>query len=600
MEIPEERIRATLALMGRRGPDADGIYCSTHGSDRNICLLHSRLSIIDLDPRANQPFRCRPLVAVYNGEVYNYLEIKADLEKEGVAFDTTGDTEVLVKAIRAWGTEALGRCEGMWAWAMYDEDTGRLTLSRDRFGEKPLYYYRDDRGLYFASEPKMIVALLGRRLDIHFRHLYRYLVGGYRFLYKTGEGFFKDLKELPPGTVMTVDPDGRERVERYWHPRLDAEKDMTFDECVTGVRDRLVRSVALRLRSDVPLAFCMSGGVDSNSLIAIARRVLDYDVHGFTIVNTDERYAEQDMVDLSVKELGIKHTDIPLTTHGFIKNLPKLIEYHDAPIYTITYYVHWLLMCQVRREGYKISISGAGADELFSGYYDHQGMYLADAASRPTLFEEALEDWKRHVGPAVRNPHLQNPLAFVENPGLRAHLFPDRDRFGDCLKHPFEEPFTEIPYHSSLLRNRMLNEMFHESVPVILHEDDLNAMYFSVENRSPFLDRELFEFSLKIPTRFLIRQAYAKAVLRQAMRGIVPDPILDERKKIGFNAPILSLLDPENPLIRQCLLDDGPIFDHVDRRAVAAMLEKKSMTNSESQFLFNFLCARFFLDIFDR
>jgi asparagine synthase (glutamine-hydrolysing) len=342
----------------------------------------------------------------------------------------------------------------------------------------------------------------------------------------------------------------------------------------------------------------MSGGVDSNSVISIAKKIFDYDVHGFTIVNTDERYEEQGLVDHAVASLGIKHTSIPVQTKDFLDNLRILIRYHDAPVYTISYYAHWLLMKSIAEQGYRISVSGTGADELFTGYYDHHGMYLYEVRDEPDLLRESIENWEKYIAPIVRNPLLQDPLAFLKNPGQREHIYLESEGFASYLTQEFREGFGEDHYCDSLLRNRMLNELFRESVPVILHEDDLNAMYFSIENRSPFLDRGLFEFCYAIPSRHLIGDGYNKKVLRDAMRGIVPDPVLESRRKVGFNAPIFSFLDVRDPGVRDYLLGGGPVFRHVRREKIAGLLERDFMPNSESKFLFYFLCSKIFLEEF--
>jgi asparagine synthase (glutamine-hydrolysing) len=176
----------------------------------------------------------------------------------------------------------------------------------------------------------------------------------------------------------------------------------------------------------------------------------------------------------------------------------------------------------------------------------------------------------------------------------------EADGFSGYLREPWSEAFAEEGYASDLLRDRMLNEMFHEVVPMILHEDDLNAMYFSIENRSPFLSRRLFEFSLRVPTRHLIRDGYTKALLRDAMEGLVPAPILRKRQKVGFNAPVLDLLDVKSPGIREYLLDDGPVFAHIDRGAMERLLDKDAISDSENKFLFAFLSAKSFLETLPR
>jgi asparagine synthase (glutamine-hydrolysing) len=594
--IPEERASACLALMQRRGPNAAGSYRHCGPTGRNVLLLHTRLSIIDLDAHANQPFAIDDHVLAYNGELYNYLELRAQLERVGCTFRTASDTEVLLQGLAAQGAAVLERCEGMWAFAKYEERTGTLLLSRDRFGEKPLYLYADGDGVYFGSEVKFIAALLGRRIEPNLDHLFRYLVNGYKSLYKTVETFHRGVRELTAGTWLEIGAGGATREQRYWQPRFEQDSDLGFDQAVEEVRAALIESMRLRLRADVPIAFCMSGGIDSNTLISIARRTFGYDVHGFTILNTDSRYDEREMLDLSVRELGIRHTGVTLDSKNFLERLGELVAHHDAPVYTISYYVHWLLMRAVAESGYRISVSGTAADELFTGYYDHHNLYLAAVRGDTALHSMSLVNWRRWVAPVVRNPFLADPEVFVRNPGLREHIFLDAEGFAGYLHRPWSEQFSEQRYSSDNLRNRMANELFHESVPVILHEDDLNAMYHSIENRSPFLDSNLFAVTTRIPTRHLVRDGMAKAVLRAAARGIVPDAILDNRRKVGFNAPVLELLDTKNPAVRDAVLSDSPIYQHVRRERVAALLDQSTLPNSASKFLFNFLCARFFLE----
>jgi asparagine synthase (glutamine-hydrolysing) len=442
--------------------------------------------------------------------------------------------------------------------------------------------------------------MLGRRLHVNERHLHRYLVNGYKALYKTKETFFEGVEELDAGTRMTIGAGGATRSERYWTvPRPVAADRMSWEEAVAGVRERLVRATEIRLRADVPLAFCMSGGVDSMSLISIAKQVFGYDVHGFTIMNSDERYEESDLIEHSISKLGLRHTPIALDTHEFLQRLRALVVGHDAPVYTISYYVHWLLMQSIHEHGYRISVSGSAADEIFSGYYDHHLAYLQEITADRAHHALSVAAWREHVSPVVRNPFLQDPDYFVADPGRREHIFFDADEFAAQLVKPFSEPFTETDYADGLLRNRMLNELFHESVPVILHEDDHNAMAFSIENRSPFLDRELLDFTLTIPTRHLVDDGKAKAVLREAVRGIAPDAIIDNRRKVGFNAPILDLLDVHAPAVRDELLADSPVFEHIRRDAVEDLLALEVLPNSRSKFLFNFICAKMFLEEFE-
>lgn len=596
--IGEDRLQRCLALMGRRGPDHAAAEKFTNDLGKHCYLLHSRLSIIDLGNQGNQPFHVGDVAAVFNGELYNYIELRDELAAAGVPFHTRSDTEVFVSALATAGWPVLDRCEGMWALALYDRRDGSLSLSRDRFGEKPLFIYRTADGVYFGSEAKFIFALLGRALPINQNQIARFLVNGYKSIYKGRDTFFDGLEEVQPGCTLTIDAAGRCREDRYWTPSYRPDEQMSYDDAVAGCRQHLLDAVRIRLRSDVPMAFLLSGGVDSNAIVSIAKRIFGHDVHGFTIVNEDERYDERTIVEDAVATLGLRHTPVYIRPKRFLPRLRDLVAYHDAPVFTITYYIQWLLMEQVHNSGYRVTFSGTGADEMVSGYYDHHLMYLSEVKGSP-LYDDALAAWTRHVKPEVRNPFLSNPTQFCGNLDFRDHIYLNNDVFATYLKRPFHEAFEETCYtRDSLLRNRMMNEMFHEGVRVILHEDDLNAMYFSIENRSPFLDRKLFEFCYRIPTRHLIRDGFNKAVLRDAVRGLAPDSVTQQRRKVGFNAPVESFLDTTDQAVVAELLADSPVFDIVRPEMIAEMLKKQNLPNSESKFLFNFVSVKMFLEQF--
>ena len=594
--ISDNQVNRTLGLMKRRGPNGQVCERVKVTSEKNCYLLHSRLSIIDLEQRSDQPFHYNDKILIFNGEIYNYLEIKEELKKLGHTFITKSDTEVFIHALDEWGTDALNKCEGMWGFALYDVRQKTLTLSRDPFGEKPLYVYEPEPGeVYFGSEIKFLSSLSDTRFRPNLNHISRFLVNGYKSLFKSNETFFLNVHPVPRASFMVICPKQNPYMTRYWHPNVQTDEGLTFQDAVSRTRDLLIKSVELRLRSDIPIAFCMSGGVDSNSLISIAKKVLNYDVHGFTILNKDERYEEQDMIDCSVRELGVKHSGHPVTDEVFMDNLRDIVCYHDAPVITISFYLNWLLQKEIAKHGYHISISGTAADEMFSGYFDHQLFYMYDVQNNPDLLSKSIHNWQRDVQPGVRNPLLQDPHTFIKNPFSREHAYFNNHKYASYSRRPWQEPFNENYFRHGLLQNRMMNEIFHETTPVSLHEDDLNAMYFSIENRAPFLDRKLYEFCNSIPAAHLIKDGKAKAVLREAMRGIVPDQIINNKRKVGFNAPIKDLIGNLDGL---GLDDDNPIWEILDRQKVLGLLNQSNLPNSDSKFLFSFLSIKTFLKEF--
>jgi len=590
-----DRLKATLNAQRHRGPDGDGFFMKKMSSC-GVALTHNRLAIIDLETRSDQPFYYDESSLVFNGEIYNYSELRQELEGLGHCFSTNGDTEVLAHALREWGTNALNKFEGMWAFAWFDEKTESLLLSRDRFGEKPLFIWKRNEQLYFASEIKGLATMAGEWPALNQTHLLRYLINGYKSLFKVQESFYIDVEELPRASYLLISTLNIGKPTTYWQPERNIIDSMSYEDAVDATKEALIASMGLRLRADVPLAFCMSGGVDSNSLISIAKRIYNHDVHGFTIMNTDKRYEESSLVEHATEQLRLRHTPIYLQSDHFLENLKSLVLQHDAPISTISFYVHSQLMRAVSLEGYKISISGTAADELFSGYYDHHNLFLYEAAKNKNNYHNELTAWQQYQAKYVRNPYLRDPNLFLKNPSFREHIFLNNSVFSDRLKTPWKEEFSETYYDEDLLRNRMLNELFCESVPVSLREDDLNAMKYSVENRSPFLDSTLFETAYSIPTRHLIKSGRTKSVLRDSMRGIVPDLILDNRRKVGFNAPIDHLLNLSKPDVRASILDDSPIYDIVKKTSIENLVNQSKLPNSESKYLFNFLNAKMFLE----
>jgi asparagine synthase (glutamine-hydrolysing) len=594
------RIAATLERLACRGPDAHGSVREPFGRG-TVDLVHTRLGIIDLDPRSDQPFTLEGCTLAYNGELYNYRELRAELEREGQRFATDSDTEVLLRAYLAWGVGCVDRFEGMWAFALHDTRDATLVLSRDRFGEKPLLLLDDADGLWFASETGALVALRGRRPPIDRDHVIRSVVHGHKVLHQHDATFHVGIRELPPATTLVVHPDGRRDEHRFWRPVLAPDATMDAATAAQGVRERLVRSMELRMRSDVPVAFALSGGIDSSSLVSIAAKVLGHRVSTFSIIDPDPRYDERANVAATVADTGATSTLVELRPDAdHLARLRTLVGSHDAPVATISYLVHAMLSEAIAASGHRVAISGTGADELLTGYFDHFLMHLAAVHGTPA-YEPAVAAWQEHVAPLVRNPMLTDPLLFVRDPGFRDHILLNRDGFRGTLRDEvaagWDEEFRETHYTDDLLRDRMLNELLGEVVRVILREDDLNSMTYSVENRSPFLDRALFDFTATIPTPLLIRDGWNKVVLRDAMAGILNEQVRASREKRGFNASLTSLFDLSDPEVREAFLGDSAIFDWFDRERVRALLDGGDHPNSVKKFLFSFLSAKTFVDL---
>jgi len=591
--VSPDRLADTLAVMQARGPDGSGRFAGAVGSAQ-LCFLHTRLSIVDLDPRSDQPFRKDGLVLIYNGEIYNYPELRRTLTDLGARFTTTGDTEVVLEAYRQWGVGAFRRFEGMWALALYDEAEGMLILSRDRFGEKPLYTWRTPDGFFFASEVKALRALTGRKPTPNLQQLRRYLVNGYKSLYFRRQTFYDEIEECPPGYFIRIAGDGVSEPRRYWELR-HAPVAMSLDDAVEGAREHVVRAVDYRLRADVPVAVRLSGGIDSNVILGIAQNLLGRRVAAFSVLEEDPRYDETAAIKDAVDFFQCPHTPVTIPKTGFLERMQRLVAYFDGPLMTISYYLHALVSEAIHDAGYKVSLGGTGADELFTGYYDHYLFWLATQQARPD-FEDLIREWQGSYGRFVRNPFLQDPRAFVDRPSSRRHIFLGAERFAGFLSEPFDESHAEHFYCGDLLRNRMLNELMVETVPVMLHEDDLASMAYSVENRAVYLDGGLAEFLFSVPTEHLVGGGLPKAILRRIGGPVASPSIMANPRKQGINAPIADLLDLDDPDTRAYMLDASPLYDVVRRDKVDALLKDKVTANSESKFLFSLISAKMFLE----
>jgi asparagine synthase (glutamine-hydrolysing) len=590
--ISNKQVLDTINVMKNRGPDFQDFICFSNAG-HFVTLIHSRLSIIDLDSRSNQPFIRKHCILVFNGEIYNYIEIRKELESLGAVFKTNSDTEVLIQSYLYFGENCVNKFEGMWSFALYDKIKNKLFLSRDRFAEKPLYYHETASGFYFSSEVKAIKKLCGKNLTVNNNQLFRYLVNGHKSLYKTSETFYDEIKEVDYASNLIIE-NTEIKTYKYWKPSY-TPKNISESDAIDGIKHYLKKSLKLRLRSDVPLAFCLSGGVDSASLVSLAAKEFNYDVSSFSIIDSDKRYDEYENIMSTVNDIGCKSFKVKLDSKADnISRLENLVKYHDAPVATISYFVHSMLSEAIASKGFKISISGTAADEIFTGYYDHFNLHLYNVRNDKD-FESYLNDWKKFPLKYIRHPYFKKHDLYFNNPMLREHIYLNSNKFLEYLNIPFKENFTESNYTSSLLRNRMINELFHEVVRVILHEDDLNSMYYSLENRSPFLDKELFEFVYSIPSKLLIKNGYAKYLLRESMAGVLNDKVRLDREKKGFNASINSIIDFNNKNHIEYLLDDSKVFDFVNKEKIETLLKRKEYSNSFKKFIFNFINVKIFL-----
>ena len=601
--LDSNTIQKTLSTLLRRGPDDQNYKKYEINDSKNLYFFHTRLSIIDLDSRSNQPLEDSLFSIIFNGELYNYLEIKKDLESKGIKFSTLSDTEVILKGYQIYGKDLFNIMEGMWALAIYDKKKKEIVISRDRFSEKPLYYYITKEGLYFSSDVKAIKTLSKDSFAFNNRRLLSGLICGYKSYYKKPEEtFFEKIKNLPGGHFTVIDSLFNFSVKKYYSVNTKANLDLKEDEIIFNTKKLFFNAIRIRLRSDVPSAFCLSGGLDSSSLVSIAAKKFNFKINSFSLIdNNDERYNEKKNIDLVVNDVEANHHEIKLEKKSNnLDYLTNLIEYKSAPLSTITSYLHSYLQKEISNKGFKVSFSGTAADEIFTGYYDHHLQYLHDV-NNTKYFDSSLKNFNKYIKPIIRNKFFQNENLYIHNSNFRKHIFDNFYEFSELinqnLKDEFEFDFQEEKFCENLSLNRRLNELFHENTPIILNEEDSNSMYYSIENRSPFLDSKLIDFMNSVETRHLIKDGYSKNILREVSKDYLIDTVRLDREKKGFNSSVQSIFNFEDKDFYETILNkNNKVYDFIDNSKLRKILQKDISKNHYSKFLFSLINLNIFFE----
>jgi len=596
-------IQKTLSILLRRGPDDQNYKKYDVNETKNLYFFHTRLSIIDLDSRSNQPLEDNLFSIIFNGELYNYLEIKKDLESKGIKFSTLSDTEVILKGYQIYGKDLFNIMEGMWALAIYDKNKKETVISRDRFSEKPLYYYTTKEGLYFSSDVKAIKTLSKESFAYNNRRLLSGLICGYKsYFKKPEETFFEKINNLPGGHFAVIDSLFNFSIKKYYSVNTKVNHNLKKDEIIFNTKNLFFNAIKIRLRSDVPSAFCLSGGLDSSSLVSIAAKKFNFKINSFSLIdNNDERYNEKKNIDLVVNDVDANHHEIKLEKKSnSLDYLTNLIEYKSAPLSTITSYLHSYLQNEISNEGFKVSFSGTAADEIFTGYYDHHLQYLHDV-NNTKYFDSSLKNFNKYIKPFIRNKFFQNENLYIHNSNFRQHIFDNFHEFSELinqnLKDELEFDFQEEKFCENLSLNRRLNELFHENTPIILNEEDSNSMYYSIENRSPFLDSKLIDFMNSVETRHLINDGYSKNILREVSKDYLIDDVRLDRQKKGFNSSVQSIFNFEDKDFYESILNkNNKIYDFIDNSKLRKILQKDISKNHYSKFLFSLINLNIFFE----
>jgi len=523
-----------------RGPDDEGAYTNSE-----LSFGHRRLSILDLSQLGRQPMTYdhegRSTVVTFNGEIYNFWDIRHKLEEKGYRFNTSTDTEVIPAAYLEWGLKCVERFNGMWAFALYDPSHKQIVLSRDRFGEKPLYYRLQDHKLIFASEIKAILAHpIPRRANLK-------VVSDYLYWGTANQGvdtFYQDIWMLPPAHNAIFDlQTGRLVLQRYYELRPGDQR-LTADE----FHNALKNSVSSRLISDVPISLSLSSGIDSTSVAALTAASTTSSLKAFTTATDqslgDETKLIQQFLDRYPQFELEKAT---LSETSFLKHYRDIIFHMDEPFARQSAYVRWEIANLTRQHGRKVLLNGEGADEILGGYMAFAPHFLVHLARRFLLLR-----FSRELYATLRHPERRNIIdAFRSGVLVNSSFLRQQDAAAAHLKGKFVisvDPAQRIYHRFMDIKQYLARLVCETSLPRLLNCNDKMTMANSVEARAPFLDHEFVNLVFSMDPRDFVVNGCRKYPLRQAMRGHVPDEILFRKNKDTFNAPIFDYL--KNKVIR--------------------------------------------------
>jgi asparagine synthase (glutamine-hydrolysing) len=537
-------VKRMSTLLAHRGPDDDGLFEEAH-----VALAFRRLAILDLAPSSHQPMLSADArhVIVFNGEIYNFLELRDELKSLGHVFASQGDTEVLLAAYRQWGSACLERLNGMWAFVIYDRRERTLFGARDRFGVKPLFVYRDARVLVLASEIKAIRDSGAASLATDWRTVAAHLLEDR--LDADTRSFYEGVQHLPAGTAFEVDARGNMRSWKYWSLERIIQEPADDGDPVEAFRSLFADSVRLRMRSDVPVGVQLSGGLDSTSIISSMARQLPAGAPLFAFCYMAPQFDETAQIEATLAQTNAQLVRLESTPTELWHDLQAHLWYQDEPVHSFTSVVGYRLMALARSHGVKVLLNGQGADEVLAGYANYFDDYWADLLSSGRLLTVAREmgDYAQQHGrsaTALGGRSLRRLLQYVASgsPGyaaLAAHRRQIRLRanpwVSDRIKN-YLQPQRERPAAS--LVQSLRRSVESAPLPLYLRVEDRNSMAHGVEVRLPFLDYRLVTLSFRLGAQWKISGASTKQLLRQAMRGQIPEIVRTQVRKLGFPTPM--------------------------------------------------------------
>lgn len=592
------RVEHAINSLNHRGPDSKGLCNFDIKENKSSLVLgHTRLSIIDLTPNANQPMQINHgrYTIVYNGEIYNYKELREELIRNGHIFKTESDTEVLVTLWAKLGDKGLKKIIGMFAFAIFDRLKCTLTIARDAFGIKPLYYKRYLNNIYFASELPALLKLIPTKFNLNIQRSYDYLV--HNDYDSNEETIIGGVKHLKPAHTLVFNLKNldKKKPKIWWKPNITTNDNISYEKAVKKLRKIFIESVNLNLRSDVPIGVTFSGGIDLSAIISVIRYLNpNKKLITFSFISKKKSISEEKWINFLKKKLNLNSYKIKINSNELLDDLDKLILIQGEPFGGTSIYAQFRLFKFIKKKGIKVILDGQGADEILAGYSGYPGHRLLSIVETKGLVaaHDFAQKWSK----------LNNKNYFLAWMYLGRLLMPDflyqflHKFFYEHLNNPLAKNFTpkwfklnDLNKKISLKENRyklkkenkgsrvkeaMAHAITGRGLQSLLRHADRNSMTSSIENRVPFLSIPLVDFLLSLPeTFFYSDDGLTKNIFRDSMKGIVPNKILNRKDKIGFETPQQNWLLSNSSSIKR-IIKNSTIFNLIDKELLLIEFEK--------------------------
>jgi asparagine synthase (glutamine-hydrolysing) len=588
-QISSAKFNESLYLLQHRGPDDQGYKYIDHQNWRGF-IGQTRLSIIDLSENGHQPFESEDgrFSLVYNGEIYNYIELKDELFSLGHKFRSKSDTEVLLHAWMEWGESSLSKLVGMFSFAILDAHYGTLHCARDPFGIKPLFVKYSNNQFIFASELDAISKLDGQPLVINHKSANEFLLNG--SYDRDNSTFIEGINQILPGHVLKMElgmEDLSIKIARWWQPEVVEVSNLSFKDAAIQLRELFLNSVKLHMRSDVKIASALSGGVDSSAILCALRKLEpDADIYSFSYVSSEEETSEEKWIDKINMHVSAQPNKIYISKDVMFQELDDLIAAQGEPFGSTSIYAQYKVFESAKKSGIKVVLDGQGADEIFAGYHGYQNSRIDTLMDQKKYLElfSFLYYWGKYPG-RPKSLTYQYAISKTLTPRSKRFILQFRSKVnhpdwlvsaGDRIDYADNDILDIDVFLRRRVSRQLLSDLTSTSIPALLRHADRNSMHWSVESRVPFLNSEIVNFALSLPENYLISgKGETKSVLRAALVGIVPDEVLFRKDKIGFQTPEISLL--RNSRFLSVIKD----FDYGN----GVLLDKKSTIEFASKFV---------------